>query len=117
MSFRRPVLFVLTMLLNTASLLICIPTPAMSDAEMECCKKMAGNCDMGGGDHKCCDTTLNHSAPTTAVLRDTTPTVALHTVDANVCIEISPVRIGEAREFIPVALSGSPPGFSAILRI
>jgi hypothetical protein len=50
-------------------LLACLPNPSMTPAEMECCKKMAGNCDMGGGNHKCCDTTANHSASPAAVVQ------------------------------------------------
>src|ERR1700693_2021228 len=58
-SFRRPILFVLAVLLAAAPLLSCLPTPSMTDAEMACCKKMAGNCDMGTGNHSCCNTTVS----------------------------------------------------------
>jgi hypothetical protein len=40
----------------------CVTHPAMTDAEMACCQKMAGDCDMGSGNHSCCRDTM-HRAP------------------------------------------------------
>jgi hypothetical protein len=42
--------------------LACVPTAAMTDAEMACCKKMGGDCDMGVGNHSCCKYTMNRGA-------------------------------------------------------
>jgi len=79
---------------------------------------MAGNCDMGGGNHKCCDTAVNHSAPTAAVLHSgSTHAAALPVVVAHVHIEVAHPRPGQAFDFTLMALSNSPPGYSAILRI
>ena len=80
---------------------------------------MAGNCDMGGGNHKCCDTTVNHSAPTAAVLHGgPTHTAALPIIIvAYVGIEVALSRTGQVFNWTLIALSNSPPGFSAILRI
>ena len=31
----------------------------MTQAEMDCCKKMAGDCQKGAGQHPCCKTNVN----------------------------------------------------------
>ena len=41
--------------------LACLPSPQMTHSEMECCKKMAGDCHMGTGQHPCCKTVSNAS--------------------------------------------------------
>src|SRR6476660_9065690 len=46
---RRIVALLLACVWSSTPLLICLPNPSMTPAEMECCRKMAGNCDMGGG--------------------------------------------------------------------
>jgi hypothetical protein len=35
----------------------------MTHSEMECCKKMAGDCHMGSGQHPCCKTVSNAPTP------------------------------------------------------
>jgi hypothetical protein len=37
----------------------------MTQAEMDCCKKMAGDCQKGAGQHPCCKTSVNRT-PTVA---------------------------------------------------
>jgi hypothetical protein len=37
----------------------------MTQAEMACCKKMAGDCQKGAGQHPCCRTSVNRT-PTVA---------------------------------------------------
>jgi beta-glucosidase-like glycosyl hydrolase len=39
----------------------------MSEREMACCKHMAGKCDMGTGEHSCCDQTMHSQDPARAV--------------------------------------------------
>lgn len=68
MALRRVLATTLALVWLSVPLLACLPNDSMSAEEMECCKKMAGNCDMGGGNHKCCDTAVNHAAPATALL-------------------------------------------------
>src|SRR5438477_6612780 len=34
--------------------LACLPNPDMTQAEMACCKKMKGDCQMGTRQHPCC---------------------------------------------------------------
>ncbi|HET6932140.1 MAG TPA: hypothetical protein VFI45_17565 [Candidatus Acidoferrum sp.] len=118
MSFRRPILFMLGMLLAAAPLLTCLPTPAMTDAEMACCKKMAGNCDMGTGNHSCCKTTASvaqsfamiaqhQQVPVPPVL------VAVSTLFTDSSADIAVGRVPFKLSPIPI----SPPGFETILRI
>ena len=74
MTCRRIIASVLAFFWLAVPLLACLPNSSMTAEEMECCKKMAGNCDMGGGgNHKCCDTAVNHSAPEAALLHSSMP--------------------------------------------
>ncbi len=118
MSLRRPILFVLTVLLATAPLLTCLPTPAMTDAEMACCKKMADNCDMGAGNHSCCKTTTNGPQLVAA----TAGNAQINLSDYLVAVPflLAGVKVGLASEdvwIVPSAISISPPGSQSILRI
>jgi hypothetical protein len=116
-SLRRPILFALAILLATVPLLSCLPTPAMTDAEMACCKKMAGNCDMGPGNHSCCKTTV--STPQLMAiahnpeLHQPDGLVAVPTIfaDAETCLTSEAVRV------VPSPIPISPPGSQTILRI
>jgi hypothetical protein len=58
---RRSISLLLAFLWVATSTLACMPTAAMTAAEMACCKKMAGNCDMGTGNHSCCKTMMNRA--------------------------------------------------------
>lgn len=42
-------------------MLSCVPTASMTDAEMACCKKVGGNCDMGSGKHACCQNAMDRT--------------------------------------------------------
>jgi hypothetical protein len=64
---RRSISLLIAFLWLAAPVLACVPTAAMTDAEMACCKKMAGNCDMGTGNHSCCQNTMNR-APSVAAI-------------------------------------------------
>ena len=55
--YRSAFVFLAAFLWMAAPLLACLPNSSMTPAEMDCCKRMAGNCDMGGSNHKCCGTT------------------------------------------------------------
>jgi hypothetical protein len=89
----------------------------MTDAEMACCKKMAGNCDMGTGNHSCCKTTV--STPQLAAIahnpqiQQPDGLVAISTIftDADNGLTSEVVRV--VPSFIPI----SPPGSQSILRI
>jgi hypothetical protein len=89
----------------------------MTDAEMACCKKMAGNCDMGTGNHSCCNTTAG-TPQLAAIAYD--PQV--HQPDglvvlATILTDADPVLISEVVRAVPSPIPISPPGTQAILRI
>lgn len=114
----RTIVIFVALLVGASPLLACLPTSAMTPAEMECCKKMAGNCDMGGGNHKCCDVTVNHSAATAAITQSSSHRTFIP-------CELSGVKAADA--LLPqlierihpsfIRTSSSPPGSPAILRI
>jgi hypothetical protein len=63
---RRIMLVLAALIWVGAPVLACVPTAAMTDAEMACCKKMGGDCDMGTsnpekGNHSCCKHTMNRA--------------------------------------------------------
>jgi hypothetical protein len=118
MNYRRPIVLVLAMLLATAPLLTCLPSPTMTNAEMACCKKMVGNCDMGAGNHSCCKTTVSVSQLVAAISEN--PQVRLP--DSLVAIPIlhTDVKVDFASEDVwvtPSPIPISPPGSQSILRI
>jgi len=47
--------------------LACLPNSQMTAAEMACCKKMAGACHMGMGQHPCCKTFSPAPSPVASV--------------------------------------------------
>lgn len=108
----------IALLVGASPLFACLPDSAMTQAEMECCKKMAGNCDMGGGKHKCCDMTVRHSTPATAIAKSSSH----HDLTLSVVS-----RLGESIAFLPqiveriqsasIQTSSSPPGPPTVLRI
>jgi len=90
----------------------------MTPAEMECCKKMAGNCDMGGGNHKCCDVTVNHAAPVAAIVHSSgLHALALPMIVLDARTEIAPPRLVERIISSSVVASPSPPGSPIVLRL
>jgi hypothetical protein len=116
-SFRRPILFVLAMLFAAAPLLTCLPAPSTTDAEMACCKKMAGNCDMGTGNHSCRKTAV--SAPQLATIAQNPQT---HQPDAlvpalNLFTDADAIVTSEVVRVTPSAIPISPPGSQSVLRI
>ena len=116
----RSILIVSVITLWTAMpALACLPKPAMTQAEMACCKKMAGDCQMGSGNHSCCKAEVrranvflkanNHKVPAPT---DPSPIVKLH------------VMAGDAGEksggLVPASVHSppeSPPFSPTILRI
>ena len=116
--FRRTIALVVALLAMGAPLLACFPNSSMTPAEMECCKKMAGNCDMGGGNHKCCDVSINHSVPSAAIVESSNH----HKVDVPaiaVAAETRPTLSQTVQRItcLIVPASTSPPGSPAVLRL
>jgi hypothetical protein len=114
-SFCSAIGFLLAWLLAATPSLACLPNSLMTPAEMDCCKKMAGSCDMGSGNHKCCATTVNHANPTAVIVHN----IFQHDFDVIV------VRWANLPEVTPsatavlslAAISPSPPGATTVLRI
>ena len=67
MTIQRSIVVLLLFVWVAAPVFACVPTAAMTDAEMACCQKMGGDCDMGEGNHSCCKGTM-HRAPSVAAL-------------------------------------------------
>jgi len=61
--------FVLVFTWTATPALACLPNATMTRAEMACCKKMAGDCDMGVSQHSCCKTMGNSAAPVAKIER------------------------------------------------
>src|SRR5438874_10493045 len=91
----------------------------MSDPEMACCKKMAGKCDMGTGQHSCCDQTVHSQEPTRAIQ---TQVFQLEKSLQSAAI-VEPVTPQVVSESFCIVISNdgsppeSPPGSITILRI
>ena len=90
----------------------------MSADEMACCKKMAGDCDMGGGHHKCCQTIVNRAGLTPAIapgpVSHDLPLHAIITAFVTVPAPVQQLRNELfAREILP---SSSPPEALFILK-
>jgi hypothetical protein len=89
----------------------------MTPLEMACCKKMAGDCHMGTGQHPCCKTVSNAPTPVASIQ----PISQVHPHFA-VVGEIAIIRVAVLfeRESEQVRLGLPPPalpGLSPILRI
>lgn len=118
MSYRPVIAFFVALLVLAGPLLACVPTPSMTPAEVECCKKMAGNCDMGGGNHKCCNVKVSHSAPVAAIMHGCdAQTITVPAIVAGTWGEDSLPRLAE--NIIPslALVAPSPPGFPTVLKL
>lgn len=67
---RSSIALLLAVLWLAAPVLACVPNAAMTDAEMACCQKMGGDCDMGTGNHACCKDIMRR-APGVATMAQT----------------------------------------------
>jgi hypothetical protein len=115
---RRSILLLLAFLWASAPVLACLRSAAMTDAEMACCKKMVGNCEMGAGNHSCCNTTVNTSQAVTVTVQN--PQVQLPFVVAGVLLPFHISTADVARDGVRIGHSVipiSPPGSQSILRI
>src|SRR5215470_15598059 len=64
---RSIVVFALLAIWIATPALACLPNPQMTQAEMDCCKKMAGDCNMGAGKHPCCKTVNTIPSPIASI--------------------------------------------------
>jgi hypothetical protein len=91
----------------------------MTEPEMACCKKMAGKCDMGAGQHSCCEQTVHSQDPAKAIV-----TQSFHLQNAVVisAVTINAAELPSCSGFQEVKSNDgsppeSPPGSITILRI
>jgi hypothetical protein len=114
----RPIIaLVLLVLWTVPSALACLPNAHMTAAEMACCKKMAGECHMGTGQHPCCKTISTAPSPVASVQARSHfhPGFAVTALTATV--EVVPVSTGESAQVFLRLPSPAPPGPNSILRI
>ena len=119
---RRVTAVVVTLLCLAATLLACLPQSAMSEDEMACCKKMSGHCDelggMGGGHHKCCETTVNRAGVTPAIAPSST-NHDLHlqaTITGLLIAAVAVRHLSDEIVFREIVPSLSPPAAPIILK-
>jgi hypothetical protein len=121
MAKARPIVVLALLALWTAvPVLACLPTHQMTQAEMACCKKMAGDCQMGSAQHPCCKTAPTVNAPV-ATIATIEPISQLHLIVAVVSFTPSSQFEPQAEGEITQAHLGlpppAPPGPNSILRI
>ena len=114
---RTVVVVILLALWLAIPVLACLPSSDMTSAEMACCKKMAGNCNMGTGQHPCCKT-VSSAPDSIASLQRVSPIFPDLSVGPRAVI----VRLASApivdTEHIGVGFPPpAPPGQNSILRI
>ncbi|PYX32389.1 MAG: hypothetical protein DMG80_08440 [Acidobacteria bacterium] len=114
----RSILIVSWLLLWTfAPALTCLPNRQMTQAEMECCKKMAGDCHRGPTQHPCCKTAPNVDVPVATVQH----VPQIHADLAILCqtksLQLEPADaalIAQTNLGLPPP---APPGATSVLRI
>ncbi len=98
--------------------LACLPNAQMTAAEMACCKKMAGDCHMGMGQHPCCKTVSIAPSPVALVQSagaHVHPSFAVAPLTAT--FEVVSVSTGESAQVYLGLPPPAPPGPNSILRI
>jgi hypothetical protein len=97
--------------------LACLPNPQMTPSEMECCKKMAGDCNMGTGQHPCCKTVSNAPASVASVQPISHVHPGLAIVAETVVVHIHSVSQARSEQTALGLPPPAPPGQNSILRI
>jgi hypothetical protein len=114
--WRAILAFVLVLVWTATPALACVPKSTMSQAEMECCKKMAGDCHMGSRNHPCCEKNVNQPSPVATVQQSH----VLHPVFTVVVLDVSNVPPTVESEFRQLKFAPpphSPPALNSPLRI
>ena len=97
--------------------LACLPSHQMTQVEMECCKKMVGDCEMGSAQHPCCKTATSVNAPVASVetVPQLRPTVTVICFTPSVQLDLrTDSGFAHAHLGLPPP---APPGPNSILRI
>jgi hypothetical protein len=118
MAKARPIIVLALLALWTAvPVLACLPSQQMTQAEMACCKKMAGDCQMGSAQHPCCKTasTINSPVATVSPIAHFYPSVAV--VSFTLSAQLEPKTEGELSHAHLGLPPPAPAGPNSILRI
>jgi hypothetical protein len=97
--------------------LACLPNHQMTQSEMACCKKMAGDCHMGSVQHPCCKTAPTVNAPVATIkpIAHPHPSVAVVSFTSSFPVQLKAEgEIAQAHLGLPPP---APPGPNSILRI
>lgn len=114
---RLTITFGLLILWTASPVLACLPSQGMTEAEMACCKKMAGDCQMGAGQHPCCKTSMGHVAPVAKVEQ---PLSQVHPLLVAVPLTAMPQPAKTVDRTFTSQLGlppPAPPGLTSVLRI
>lgn len=115
---RSMCVFALVFVWTAIPALACLPNGTMTQEEMACCKKMAGDCHMAAEHHPCCKTKVERTTPVATLDRTAAqiqPSVAGTPLGMTVLAEPTLDRAGrsEPRGLPPP----EPPGLNPVLRI
>jgi hypothetical protein len=113
---RPTVVLCLLALWAAVPALACLPTQQMTQAEMACCKKMVGDCQMGSAQHPCCKTAHAVNAPVATVEPISQFHSSVAVIGFTLSFQSDPVAGGEDAQAY-VGLPPAPPGPNSILRI
>jgi hypothetical protein len=115
---RSSIALLLAILWLATPVLACVPNEAMTNAEMACCQKMGGDCDMGTGNHACCKDTIHRAPSVAAAVQNSqtdVPLVAISTGDVSEEIFVQQNGAGFRLSVCPPG--SSPLSLNSILRI
>jgi hypothetical protein len=114
--WRAVLSFVLVLMWTAAPALACIPKSTMTQVEMECCKKMAGNCHTNSRNHPCCEKNVDQASVVATVQQ----AHAVYPVFTAVILDGPSVQPRAELEFRYVKFDSpphSPPSANSPLRI
>jgi hypothetical protein len=115
--WRAILSFVLVLVWTATPALACVPKSTMTKVEMECCKKMAGDCHMGSRNHPCCEKNVNQPSSVATVQQFH----VLHPVFTAVMSDVQtsglPMRDAESHGLALGLPPPAPPNLNSILRI
>jgi hypothetical protein len=97
--------------------LACLPNVQMTAAEMACCKKMAGDCHMGMGQHPCCKTASTAPSPVASLQARPHFHPGFAVAALTTALEVAPVSTGESAQVFLGLPPPAPPSPNSILRI
>ena len=115
---RSMFVFVIVFTWTAAPALACLPNASMTQAEMACCKKMAGDCHMGLGQHPCCKTKVEQATPVATLDRTSTQIQPYFSATVlGVSILPEPVLDRADRSELRGLPPPAPPGLNPVLRL